>query len=349
MPVLESQKLYDSIEQSLQTNQFQPLYTFVGEEAYLIQQATQFLCAAVMQGIPKDFNYTSYFAEDIEVPKLVDEVETLPVFAERRMVVVKNVDQFSEKKWEELLPVLKNPVPSTVLLLTGDKLDKRKKSFKLLESSTVFVEFKKPFDNQIPTWISRISKTYGLSLTDEARDLFHRLVGSQLLEIDSEMRKLREFVGESREVGLQEVALCVSRLKEDSVFEFVRVLVKADLGQSLEQLIRLLDQGQSEVGIVHLVARHFRILLQVKQALAQGLTSTKIATAVQVPQFFIKEYIEQTKVWNLKKLQTALLICAEVDKALKSSPISSAIWLENFVLKLNGLHQGATEISLERR
>jgi DNA polymerase-3 subunit delta len=339
LALLEPQKLYPMIEKSIAEQSFAPVYVFVGEEAYLVQQAVVYLRAAVMEGVLKDFNYSVFFAEETDVSKIIDEVETLPMMSPHRMVILKDIDQLTEKKWDELSQLFTNPVSSTVFLLVGEKLDKRKKSYKLLESNSVFVEFKKPYDNQIPAWIIRIAKTYDMVLSNEALQLLHRLVGNQLIEIDAELKKLREFCEGKTDITAQDVALCVSRLKEESVFEFARQVAKADLGASLEQLIRLMDQGQSEIGIVHLVARHFRILLQVRNALAEGVSSTKIATLVQIPQFFIKEYIDQARVWTVRRLEQALLVCGDCDKALKSSPLSSAIWLENMVLKLASMQK----------
>ena len=105
------------------------------------------------------------------------------------------------------------------------------------------------------------------------------------------------------------------------------------------QLVRLLDQGQSEMGIVALVARHMRILLMVKQGESLGLGGPKLAQHAQVSPYFLNDYAKQARLWTSKKLESSLLILAETDKALKSSPLSAHIWLENLIYRTCSLHQ----------
>jgi DNA polymerase-3 subunit delta len=87
------------------------------------------------------------------------------------------------------------------------------------------------------------------------------------------------------------------------------------------------------VGIVVLLARHIRLLMSVKRGLDQGLSGSRLAAAAQVPPYFLDNYVMQSRLWTTKKLEQTLVTLSETDKALKSSPLSSHIWLENLVLK----------------
>ncbi|MFN7262951.1 MAG: DNA polymerase III subunit delta [Pseudobdellovibrionaceae bacterium] len=341
MPQLEPQQLYSRIEKATESQEFQPLYFFFGDEPYLIQQAVQYLKVCALHGGAADFNFSSYYAGDAEMSRVRDEVETLPMMATRRVVILKEVQDLSDKDWEELEPLLTTPVTSTVFLLVGHKVDKRRKFFRLLSEAAEMVEFKKPFENQIPGWIRHIGKAYELTMSDEAVQLIHRLVGNQLSEIEAEIRKLADFVGEKKRVELEDVAQAVSRKREESVFDLTDRLAAGDKVQSLLQLVHLLDQGQSEIGIVSLIARHMRILLLIREGMEQGFAGQKLATFAGVPAYYLNDYVKQAKFWTNKRLEQCLVLLAETDKALKSSPLSTHIWLENLVLKACSLHQTA--------
>lgn len=330
---LESQQLYNHIEKNLESQIFHPLYFFFGDEPYLISQAVKYLKVCALHGGAPDFNFSSYYASDADILQVRDEVETLPMMAPRRLVLLKEVQDLTDKEWAELEPLFKAPVESTVFILVGGKIDKRKKFFKQLCDQAIFAEFKKPYENQIPGWIRHICKGHGLTISDEALQLTHRLVGSQLTEIESEITKLKDYLGERINIELEDVAQCVSKKREENVFEFTASLAEGDRVQSLVHLVQLLDQGQNEVGIVSLVARHMRILLMVRQGLEQGMVGQKLATYAQVPTYYLQDYLAQAKRWTEKKLEHCLLTLAETDRALKSSPLSAHIWLENLVLK----------------
>lgn len=338
MPLLEPQQFYSSVEKCLETQIFSPLYFFCGEEPYLINQAVNYVKVCALHGGAADFNFNSYYAADVEVSQVKDEVETLPMMAPRRVVLLREVQDLTDKEWAVLEPLFTQPVDSTVFILVGGKIDKRKKIYKCLYEQAQHVEFKKPYENQIPGWIRQIGKSHEISLSDEAVQLFHRLVGSQLLEVESEIIKLRDFIGERKHAELEDVAQCVSKKREENVFELTESIAKGDRVQALVHLVHLLDQGQNEIGIVSLVARHMRILILVKQGLDQNINGQKLAQYAQVPPYFVQNYVAQAKKWSIRRLEMVLVILAETDKALKSSPLSAHIWLENLVLKTCALH-----------
>lgn len=340
MPSLDPQQFYQQVEKSFETQKFSPLYFLFGEEAYLINQAVNYLKVSALHGGAADFNFNSYYAADADISQVRDEVETLPMMAPRRVILLKEVQDLSDKEWAQLEPVFEEPVESSVFVLVGGKVDKRKKFFKAVSEKAVQVEFKKPYENQVPGWIRHICKSQGLAISDEAVQLLHRLVGNQLAEIEAEANKLRDFISPRTEVELEDVAQCVSKRREENVFDLTEKIAEGDRVQSLVQLVQLLDQGQSEIGIVSLVARHMRILLLIKHGMKQNLSGQKLATFAQVPTYFVSDYVRQARHWSQKKIESCLLILAETDRALKSSPLSSHIWLENMILKTCGL-QGA--------
>ena len=347
MPQMDSRQFYEAVEKSLKDQKFAPLYLFSGDEPYLIQQALNYLkVCALHDGGGADFNYTSFYAADVEIIRVFDEVETLPMMAPRRVVVLKEIQDLTDKEWTELEKLFESPVESTVFILIGSKLDKRKRSLKLLFDKSVHVEFKKPYENQVPGWIRQIAKAYKLSITDEAVQLLHRLVGNHLMEIETEIKKLVDYLGKRTEVEIEDVAQCVSRKRQESVFDFAESVASGNKVESLIQLARLLEQGQNEVGIVAMVARHIRTLLMLHEGMSLGLAGQKLAAHAQVPAYFIADYMKQTRLWTPKKLEQSLLILSDTDRALKSSPLSAPLWLENMVYRTCGLTGSGTSAHL---
>lgn len=329
MPVVDSQLIYKDLE----SKKIKPIYFFYGDEPYLIDQIPSRFKQSVLDESTYDFNYSLFYAGDADIQIIKDTIETLPVMTMQRLVIVKNCQQFNEKEWQDLQSVISNPVESTVLVMMADKIDKRKKGIKLLMDHAVTSEFKKPYENQVPQWINYIAQGFELKFTQEATHRIHRLVGNNLSEISHQIEKIKNFVGDKSTVDLDDVNNVVSSSREESVFDFTKAIGKKDRVTALEQLVQLIDQGQSEIGIVSLLARHMRILLTVRSGLDNGIGGTKLASIAQVPTYFIEGYCDQAKVWPVKKIEEAMVILSDTDRALKSSPISSHIWLENMVLK----------------
>ena len=335
MALIDAQKFYRDLEKG----QTAPLYFLFGEEPYLLNQSVERFKYAVLTEGAVDFNYSLFYASDADVVAVRDAVETLPMMAARRLVILKEAQELTDKEWAELEPLFESPVDSTVFVILASRVDKRKKQIRLLLDKADCVEFKKPYENQIPSWINYIAQSLGLTISNDAILLLHKLVGHHLTEIEGELKKLGEYVGERR-IEMADVAQAVSRSKEENVFDFTKAIGENDRVKALELLVHLLDQGQNEIGIVSLVARHVRILLTLKRGMEEGLHGAKLAHYAQVPPYFLESYLDQARLWTAKKLEQTLVVLSDTDKALKSSPLSSHIWLENLVLKTCG-HQYA--------
>lgn len=329
MSLVDSQVIYKDLE----SKKLKPVYFFFGDEPFLLNQIPDRFKVAVLNENTFDFNYSLFYAADADVNVIKDTVETLPVMSQYRLVILKNAHELKDAEWADLQELFTKPVDSTVFVIMADKIDKRKKGMKFLLDQAVCSEFKKPYDNQIPQWINYLAQNFELKFSQEAIHRLHRLVGNNLSELNNQIEKIKNYVGEKSVIDIADVNSVVSNSREESVFDFTKAIGKKDRISALEQLVQLIDQGQNEIGIVSLLARHMRILLTVRSGLDQGLGGAKLASVAQVPAYFIEGYCDQARVWPVKKIEEALVILSDTDKALKSSPISSHIWLENMVLK----------------
>ncbi|MFN8945678.1 MAG: DNA polymerase III subunit delta [Pseudobdellovibrionaceae bacterium] len=329
MAMREAQRFYTDLDRKV----FDPVYFLFGEEAFFIDEALLRIKKSVLLPQDMDFNYTQFSAKDNEIEQILDEAITLPVFIQKRLVVVQNTQDFTDKEMALLVDYVKNPSESAVLVLIASKIDKRKKAMKSLIDLSICIEFRKPFDYQIPQWIKYLAQKEDLKITDEAKQLLHRLVGSNLLELQAEMTKLKDFLGDRKSIEVQDVAAVVSSSKEESIFQFTQALGELNLVTALETLVKLMDQGQNEIGIIAMVARHIRILLFVKRGEKQGLFGAKLAEYAKVPHYFLDEYLAQTRLWSNGGLLKTLQLLSETDFALRASPTSSHIWIENLVLQ----------------
>ena len=329
MAVVDQNKFYKDLE----NKKLNPLYFIFGDEPYLVNQCVDRFKYSVLDENSFDFNYNLFYAGDTEIHHIKDVVETLPAFSSHRLVIVKGVDQFKDSEWAEIENLFSNPVQSTVFVLFAEKVDKRKKAIKTLIENATAIEFKKPFDNQVPQWIQYLVQNAHLKISNEAIHKLHRFVGNNLTELDAQILKIKNYLGDEQRIEEQTIIDVVSNSREESVFDFTKAIGQKDRVKALEQLVQLLDQGQNEVGIVSLLARHMRVLLTVRTGLDCGIGGAKLANMAQVPAYFIEGYCDQAEQWPVKKIEEALTVLCETDKALKSSPISSHIWLENLVLK----------------
>lgn len=322
------------LQKYLEKKQPGPLYLVFGDEQFLVDETVKLLKTKALPNGIDDFSFDQFYYPETSAGHVKDTVETLTMMSPCRVVVYKIGKGLKESEWEELSPVFENPVPTTTLIVVADKVDKRKKYYRQINENGAVVELKRPFENQVASWIEYIAYRHDVKLASGVVALIHQFVGSNLGEINNEMLKLKQFIGnEQRAVSEDDVMRLVSRSRIDSVFDLANAIGRRDRAHALVCLANLLEHGQNEVGVLSLITRHVRILHSVREGIAAGLSGARLSTQAGVPQFFLQEYVTQSRGWPPDRLTKTLQALHETDKALKSSPVSSHIWLENFVIR----------------
>ncbi len=329
MPQLTPNQILNHVSQG----RISPVYYFYGDEMYLVQSVLAQLQKQCLGEGPSDFNLDVFYYTDTSAQHILDTAETLPMFSPKRLVVVRQISELKTKDQDVLMQLIEKPIDTTCVVLIGKKMDARKKFFKSLVAQSAVVKFDPPSMSDVPGWVQKIAKDKGLTIDREAQNALIQMVGNSLTDIENEMQKLSQFVGDKAEVKIDDVKAVVSKHRMESVFDLTKSIAEQDLARSLYFLANLLDQGENELGIMALIARHVRILNLVKEGIKEGVTASQLAVRAGVPPYFINQYIGQARYWSeerLEHLHRALLL---TDRALKSSPVSTSIWLENFVLK----------------
>ncbi len=304
-----------------------------GEEDFFIEEAIDFIKKQKINESLKDFNFDLFYGRENEASRIFDIIETLPMMTETRLVMIRRAQDLKEQDWKVLSPALTKPVPSTFLVFIGDKPDSRKSYVKDYFQSVTHFHFSKPYDNEFPNWVKYICKQQNLNVDNDAIQLLMQIVGPNLLELRNEIIKLGQYIGNRNTITANDVMKVASRIKLQNVFDLTDAIGKSDQARALMCLADLLEDGQSEVSILGMVHRHIRLLRQTKVGEQQGFSGRELSTFAGVPHFFLKEYLNQARLWNERKIERTYKVLTETDRALKSSPVSSHIWLENFIMQ----------------
>lgn len=337
---------YNRLSQTLRKGEFSSLYCLFGEETFLADRAKDEIIEAIVPEGMRDFNLNVFDSADCDVARVRDALETLPMMSPNRLVVLLNAHQLKDKEWEVLQPLIDSPHQGTVLVCLALKIDKRKKQWKRLLEAGVALECKRPYENQIPEWITFLAKRHFVEFDHEAASALQQVVGSNLSDLDGEIRKISIYCGgkgtgsgAARKVvsaSVEDVLKVASRVKIESVFDFADAVGRNDRARALYCLANLLDQGQNEIGIIALVARHVRILRTMIEGLREGLSGPRLASKAGVSPFFVRDYTDQARLWSPSKIDQTLEALFDTDRALKTSPVVSHIWLENFIVRVCG-------------
>ena len=234
-------------EKQIKTGAFAPVYFLYGDEPFLAERASHRIMERVVDPAMKDFNLNIYYGSDCKGTEILDTAQTLPMFAERRVVLVRRAEGLPATTQEGLLPYLANPCPETCLIFVAGKPDLRRKFFAELKKQSGCLEFKKLYENKLGPFISSEASVHGKKIDSAGTELLAFLVGSNLQALSSQIEKAALFVGNRPVITVEDVRTIVSQSKEFSAFELARFVGEKNLAKALATLESMLVDRKSVV------------------------------------------------------------------------------------------------------
>ncbi|MCF6265359.1 MAG: DNA polymerase III subunit delta [Desulfuromusa sp.] len=324
----------DDLYRKLRSNQVPTLLFLYGQEPYLIQQAARTVRRAVLPNDNDDFNDNQFYGKEAAAEQILAAAMTYPVFAEKRLVTVKDAHLLPAAELENLLPYLQDPVPETCLLFIADKIDSRRKFFQKFKKYGDLVEFKPLSNREIPQYIRNSLNQQDIKISADAVDLFCSMVGGNLYEIHAELNKLLTYIGDATLVDIVDVQAVISRGRAENIFELGNAVGRGDTAKALTLIMRLSAAGEAPLKILSLLVLHFRRLWKVRELQVQNRSANEIAKVAGVPPFVVDGLIRQGKKFSRKDFLRAFELFLETDLAMKSSGADAGALLDNLILRL---------------
>jgi len=326
----------DEFIKSIEKGDIRPLYYLYGEESYLIEKGVKQLLSRLVSADLRDFNLNVYYGNECTGEDVVAAAQTLPMFAEWRVVQVKNSDKLSVAALETLAAYVQDPSPSTCLILQGEKIDQRKKFFVEMKKRGELVEFKRLYENQLLPFIRSEAAEQGKKFQPAAAELLICLSGNNLQDLVSQIEKIILYAGSRDIIELDDVKAVVSDTRVDSVFELANSLGEKNLDKALRNLHALMYDGEAPLLILAMLTRHFRQLWKVRELVERKVPSQEIGKAAGVHPYFLQGIVRQCKNYRVAELREVFERFFTLDFALKSGSTKPGLLLERLVIDICG-------------
>lgn len=320
-----------TIDEDIKKGTFRQSYLLYGEEAYLKKQYRDKLIAAmVKQG--DTMNFASYEGKGIVVGELIDLAETLPFFAERRVILVEESGFFKQAS-EALAAYLSQISPGTCLIFVESEVDRRSKTYKAIKKSGAVAAFEKQSEALLSRWVlGRIGKE-GKKIAGDALNAFFDRTGTDMSCIDRELEKLFCYTLEKEEILPEDVKAIVTERAENRIFEMTEAIAGRNRKRALDLYRDLLALKEAPMRILYLMVRQFRILLEIKEMSKRGYGSADIASRMKIPEFAVRKHMKQTAQFSTRQLLAALEAGAAAEESVKCGRMQEKIAVELYIME----------------
>ncbi len=319
-----------TLQEDLKTGIFKHSYLLYGEEAYLVRQYKDRLRDSLC--VEGDTMNTSVFSgKDISPALLIDLSETMPFFAERRVIFVEN-SGFFKKSPEDLAAYLGELPETTYFIFAEEEVDKRGKMYKQVKKFGSVVEFKRQTDAVLMQWILGKLKKENKRITRPVMELFLDKTGTDMELITQELEKLLCYTMEKDVIEAADVeAICANQIN-GKIFDMVDAIGRKEQKKALDLYYDLLMLKEPAMRILYLVTRHFQILMQLRDMTGKGFDNKQMASKAGVPEFAVRKYLGQAKSFSLAQLEEIVRASVQTDENIKTGQMTDQLAVELLII-----------------
>jgi DNA polymerase-3 subunit delta len=325
---------YDALTRALKSGELQPVYYLHGPEDVLKEEAVTNLIDRALDPSLRDFNFDQRSVGQLDPEGLHSLLETLPMMAERRVVVLKDMEQLKRRaKVKAVLEkYLERPSPDTVLVMLQNSGEDKPEPA-LLRGSTS-VEFTPLPAERVLKWIAHHGKQLNLTLTPEATQHLVDAVGQDLGIIRTELAKMSGLAGDAP-LDVEDVVGLVGVRRGETLPALRDHVMAGEGAEAVAMLSGLLDQsgmtgvkivttlGSSLIGVGLARTHHDRGIRD--RALAPKIMSTLYS----VKPFGLGDWRQESDRWArwaprwpMPRIHAALKAVLAADRMLKNTRVS---------------------------
>jgi len=327
-----------TLDKELRQGKVAPVYVIVGEEPYLAHAALKMIREALGASEGSELSRQTFSARDADPEAVLSALRNVPLLGGRPVVVLRDGEHLGKEGRRKLLDALTayvdSPVDASSLIIYASKLDGRLRLVQQAAKRGAVVECKRLYDDKLPSWIGMEVKRRGRQISFEAAKFLADMVGNDLGQISGSIDRLILYVGDRRLIELKDVEEAVTETHQRDVFELTDAVGQRRLSRALAYLHNLVEHGQPAPLILHMLARHFRILAKAREIEGRVMDRSDIARYLGVNPFYVNNYVSQAKNFSRQELRRSFQTLHRCDRAIKSSRLPKERVLERAIISI---------------
>jgi len=251
-----------ALKQELDKGRVRRIYLLVGQELLLRQVAVAAIETAVLgpRGAPGEplpaaysLNRQRFAGEEARASDILAACQGIPMFGERRLVLVEGVEQLRKADRDVLLPGLTTVPETAVLVLSAPQLDGRLTFTRDLRARSAEVPVDGLEERELRPWIRDEFQERGHKITPEAAEELRFLAGSELALLRGEIEKISLYAKPGEPIGVDHVRQVVAAGRGEALDELVSAITNRRTDRALAALHQTLEAGEEPIRILALL------------------------------------------------------------------------------------------------
>lgn len=281
-----------------------------------------------------DLEYVTYDLEDDGLYSLIDEITTVSLFAEPKMIVCKSCEKLidaKEKAFNELILAMNDINSQNVLVFTflkhvdysNERIAKFRKYASLIDIRLKNISFE--------DYINQELNKDGYTIDSEAMALLISY-STSLAMLKSTLEQLKCYKMDDKIIKNQDIRLLVPLPLDDNVYDLVEAVLNNDKKRMFQTFKDLKLQSIQPSYLVSLLINKFQELYNVSILTKSNVSQAEIANLFNVSSGRAYYMIKNAKSNNLNKIKKNLELLNKLELDIKTGKIEQNIGLELYFL-----------------
>ena len=340
---------FRTFHKDIKEKKIKPCCLLYGKEQFLVEWAKNTIIEKYVNDVSRQFDVITIGGTETGVDRIVESSETLPVFSEKKLVIVEDFSvlegeknkNIEEKDIERLIRYIEHPSQDTILIFTcGEKPDKRRKLFKTIQKYASVYDFQSLEPGDLNQWVIKRFHSYGKEI--EKRELERMISLSGYFDKDSDYtlyhfeQDISKVVlhSEGDRIRMEDVEKTVAGNINTNIFQLIEYVSAGEKQKAFDLLGDLFLYGETEYGLLALLYRQYEILLNIRQLSESGMSSKAIAETLGLRDFVVTKSRRLVQQYTQEQLKGVLTGIYQADKNIKSGNMEGRMAVELLIASI---------------
>ncbi len=329
------EQFYQQLEDGVQS-----VYCLSGPEEFVKASALEALRRKLLPEGLEAMNET--ILENAGAQTIIEAAETLPMMADRRLVLVRDWAPLTSGKAKggsaeadrlcEWLPGA--PDSCCLVFSVHGAIDGRQKASQALAKRGAVVQFDLLSDDKIMKWVAGQLKPLGKRMDGQAVQALVFMAGRELTRLHAELQKLAAYAAGRDVIERRDVEALVTPSLECTVFQMIDALMAGQKAGAHKLFKSMIESGETRVGVLFMLTRQLRSLTGIKRLKAQGMRMPEIEKKLQLNHFAAQNAERQTGKFSMAGLEAGYKACLDAEFDIKSGKLKDTLALDRLMLVL---------------
>jgi DNA polymerase-3 subunit delta len=307
------------ITKKINKNNLLPVYYFIGEDSFSLDSGLKAVEKAVQPLISSDFDKETFYGENKTLSEVLELASAFPFGSEKKLIIFKEFEKVKDKK--SLSSYLKSPADFTVLVLIhyGTVSSFKSEPFASLAEKKYIFSAKELKGEHLLSWIILFCEENNRYLSRENAQALIDIVGESRSLIESQLEKIFTFLGDKKEISLNDINSLSTELKEYNIFDLQNAVGKKDKGTAVKVAYKMVDQGAEPTFIVYMLTRYFTGLSRINELREKKIPDQAAAAIVGTHPYYYKDYLTARASFSDRDLFHASEALLKADLMIKTT------------------------------